>query len=288
MMELDDYLQKHYTQKTSKAYKREIEIYLSNNPKANKYSHSDIVKQIGTLRQRYSKPKTLNRILCGIKAWYNYLAYKGIRKDNPARSIRLRDKQSGDIQLQDLFTTQELEALLTAKKERYANLDYRNKVLITLLIYQALTPTEVEALEVEDIDLEAASIYIKPQARGHGRTLGLKANQIMLFKQYIEENRIKLGVSSEVKAFLIGQRKTPMTASDITKHIKRNYNIYRPRIVNVMTIRQSVITNLLKQNHDLRIVQSFAGHKNPSTTERYKQTNLEALKTAIENYHPIK
>ena len=55
-----------------------------------------------------------------------------------------------------------------------------------------------------------------------------------------------------------------------------------------MTIRQSVITNLLKQNHDLRLVQVFAGHKNQSTTEKYKQANLEALKTAIKQYHPIK
>ena len=55
-----------------------------------------------------------------------------------------------------------------------------------------------------------------------------------------------------------------------------------------MTIRQSVITNLLKQNHDLRLVQVFAGHKNPSTIEKYKQADLEALKTAIKQYHPIK
>ena len=79
-----------------------------------------------------------------------------------------------------------------------------------------------------------------------------------------------------------------MTAEDITKHIKRNYNIYKPRKVNALTIRQSVITNLLKQNNDLRIVQSFAGHKYPSTTERYKQSNVEALQTALQIYHPIK
>jgi integrase/recombinase XerD len=80
-----------------------------------------------------------------------------------------------------------------------------------------------------------------------------------------------------------------MVAEDITKHIKRSYGkFYAPRNVNAQTIRQSVITNLLKQNNDLRLVQAFAGHKYPSTTEKYKQTNVTQLKLALELHHPFK
>jgi integrase/recombinase XerD len=289
MMEtLNTYLLKHYTKKTAIAYQREIEIYISNNKKAEKFTYAEIINYIGILRAKYSNSKTINRILSSIKAYYSYLCFIGTRKDNPTKSIRLRDKQSRDIQLQDLFTSDELETLLTAKKERYTNLDYRNKVLMSLLIYQALKPNEIEALQCDEINLEQATIYIKSSAKNNSRTLALKANQILLFKKYLEEIRVKLVAENETKSFIIGQRKEPMTAEDITKHIKRNYNIYKPRKVNALTIRQSVITNLLKQNNDLRIVQSFAGHKYPSTTERYKQSNVEALQTALQIYHPIK
>jgi integrase/recombinase XerD len=288
METLNTYLLKHYTKKTAIAYQREIEIYISNNKKAEKYTYSEIVNYIGILRTNYTNSKTINRILSSIKAYYSYLCFIGTRKDNPTKSIRLRDKQSRDIQLQDLFTGEELEALLTAKKERYTNLDYRNKVLMSLLIYQALKPNEIETLQCDEINLEQATIYIKSSAKNNSRTLALKANQILLFKKYLEEIRPKLIQDNETKSFIIGQRKEPMTAEDITKHIKRNYNIYKPRKVNTLTIRQSVITNLLKQNNDLRIVQSFAGHKYPSTTERYKQSNVEALQTALQIYHPIK
>lgn len=289
MMEtLSTYLQKHYTKKTAIAYQREIEIYISNNKKAEKFTYSEIINYIGILRTKYSNSKTINRILSSIKAYYSYLCFIEVRKDNPTKSIRLRDKQSRDIQLQDLFTSDELETLLTAKQERYTNLDYRNKVLMSLLIYQALKPNEIEALQCDEINLEEANIYIKSSAKNNSRTLALKANQILLFKKYLEEIRVKLVAENETKSFIIGQRKEPMTAEDITKHIKRNYNIYKPRKVNALTIRQSVITNLLKQNNDLRIVQSFAGHKYPSTTERYKQSNVEALQTALQIYHPIK
>lgn len=287
-MKLHEYLQKHYTKKTAIAYIREIEIYTDNNPTAKKYTYAEIVNYIGILRTKYSNSKTINRILSSIKAYYNYLCFIELRKDNPTKSIRLRDKQSRDIQLQDLFTSEELETLLNAKQERYNKLDYRNKVLMSLLIYQALKPGEIESLQIDEINLDEATVYIKPSAKNNSRTLSLKANQILLFKKYMEEIRLKLLNGNETKAFIIGHRKEPMTAEDITKHIKRNYNIYKPRNVNALTIRQSVITNLLKQNNDLRIVQSFAGHKYPSTTEKYKQSNVEALQTALQIYHPIK
>lgn len=285
---LKQYLEKYYTKKTVKAYQREIENYISNNPQNKKYTYTEIINYIGILRTQYSNPNTINRILASIKAYYSYLCYIEERKDNPTQSIRLRDKKSRDIQLQDLFTTEELEALLTAKQERYTNLENRNKVLMSLLIYQALKPNELEALQCDEINLEEATIYIKSSAKNNSRTLSLKANQILLFKKYLEETRPKLLQNHQTQTLIIGQRKEPMIAEDITKHIKRNYNIYKPRKVNALTIRQSVITNLLKQNNDLRIVQSFAGHKYPSTTERYKQSQVDELQKAIEKHHPIR
>ena len=80
-----------------------------------------------------------------------------------------------------------------------------------------------------------------------------------------------------------------MRGADIVKHIITGFRgKFTGRKVNCQTIRQSVITNLLKAGNDLRIVQVFAGHKYPDTTEKYKQTDTEALKTAIQNYHPIR
>ena len=286
-MILEQYLKSHYSPDTAKAYKREIEIYLSNYPAAEKANYKDLTNYIGALRQRYNKPATISRILSSIKVYYDYLCSEGIRNDNPTKAIKLRDKQSRDIQLQDLFTTEELEILLN-RKERYTNLDYRNKVLSSLLIYQALHPGEIENLLIENINLDSGSIYIKPTYKTNSRTLQLKPNQILLFHQYINEIRPKLLQQTQSNVLLIGIRSGIMTGEDITKHIKRSFKeLYPNRKVNAQTIRQSVITNLLKQGHDLSLVQNFAGHKYPSTTEKYKQSEIETLKAAVNKYHPI-
>jgi len=286
-MMIEQYLKNHYSPDTAKAYKREIEIYRSNFKEADKANYKDIIHYIGLLRQRYSKAATISRIVSSIKVYYDYLCFCGIRNDNPTRAIRLRDQRTRDIQLQDLFTAEELEQLLN-RKERYTNLDYRNKVLSSLLVYQALHPGEAEAVRSEDINLATGSIYIKSTAKTNSRILQLKPNQILLFHQYITEIRTKLLNGSASNCLLIGIRGGAMSAEDITRHIKRSFaGLYPNRKVTAQTIRQSVITNLLKQGHDLSLVQNFAGHKYPSTTERYKQSEIETLKAAVNKYHPL-
>ncbi len=60
---IENYLQKHYSPDTAKAYKREIEIYLSNYPTASTANYKGLTNYIGALRQRYNKPATISRIL---------------------------------------------------------------------------------------------------------------------------------------------------------------------------------------------------------------------------------
>jgi integrase/recombinase XerD len=286
-MTIKTYLQKHYTPGTAKAYSREIAIYLSNYPTAHAAVYKDITNYIGGLRGRYSKASTINRIVSSIKAYYDYLCSENMRSDNPARAIRLRDKRTRDIQLQDLFTTEELEALLN-RKEHFVNLYYRNKVLISLLIYQALCPAEMAALSLGDIDLGAGNIYIKATGKTNSRTLQLKPGQVLLFHQYITAIRPKLLKQNSSDKLLIGERGKAMPGEDITKHVKRSFKeLYPARKVNAQAIRQSVITNLLKQGHDISVVQVFAGHKYPSSTEKYKQGEIETLQSAVNKYHPL-
>jgi integrase/recombinase XerD len=286
-MTLESYLQKHYSLATAKAYQREIEIYVSSYTAAAQAKYSEVINYIGSLRQRYSNASTINRILAAIKVYYDYLCAIEARGDHPARSIRLRDQRSRDIQLQDLFTAKELEALLD-RKERYWHLDYRNKVLISLLIYQGLHPQELAALKTTDFNLHAGQVYVKATAKTNSRTLALKSSQILLLQEYMGEIRSRLLQGNATAWLLIGIRGAPMSAPDITKHVKRTYKgVYTGRLVNAQTIRQSVIAHLLKAGNDISVVQAFAGHKYPSSTQQYQQNEVKTLQAAVNKHHPF-
>ncbi|TWF40346.1 integrase/recombinase XerD [Chitinophaga polysaccharea] len=287
-MTLYEYLESHYTPATVESYHREITIFLSSYPSASMATYADLISYLGVLRERYNNAATLNRILCSIKVYYDYLCCTSRRSDHPARSILLRDQRSRDVQLQDLFTGEELERLLD-RKERYQALYYRNRVLMGLLIYQGLKPQEIAAIGIQDINLEVGSIYIKSTPTTNSRTLSLKPGQILLFYTWLREVRPQLLKGADSDVLLIGHRSRSMSADDIVKHVISSYkNVYPGRSVTAQAIRGSVIANLLAQGHDISVVQRFAGHKYPSSTERYRQSQVEALKSAIEQYHPMR
>lgn len=285
-MTIAEYLRKHHSPATAKAYQREIKIYLSVNPKASQSSFKDVMEYIGTLRKKYSNAASIHRIVSSIKVYYKYLNYTHQRKDNPARSIKLRDKRHKALQVQDLFTTAELELLLE-RKERYSDLQIRNQVVISLLIYQALTTGEMAALTVQDINLEEGTIKIKATPKTNARELKLKTRQIMLLHKYISEVRTKL-LTITTDKLIITKLGTAETGEGIHYLVSTYKKLFADRNLNPKTIRMSVITNLLKEGKDLRIVQAFAGHKYPSATERYKQSGIEELKQVIQKLHPLK
>ena len=286
-MSIEEFLSQSLMQSSIKTYIYDIEKYKKHDKNVAKYDYQKVMKYIEILRHTHAISH-IQKIIASIKKYYDYLIEIGKRKDNPARAIRIRDAKENPIQLQDLFTEKELQILLVTRIERYPFLNKRNKIIMSLLVYQALRTGEIENIKLTDIDLEKATIQIHKTGITNARNLPLKAEQILLFYDYINNHRTKL-VTFRTKEnyFLLGKLGTPTTVDDIN-YLISTYQKQSKKKLTTITIRQSVIANLLIKNNDLRIVQHFAGHKSPDTTEKYRQTGLNALKTAIDKLHPIK
>ena len=280
MKPLEQYLQENLKKSTAKSYLYEIKKYQLINKNTPEYHYKNIMEYVEILRKTY-EPNSITRILAAIKKYYDYLIEIGIRKDNPARSIKLKDTKPNPIQLQDLFTEKELQSLLKPRKERYPILQKRNQIIMSLLVYQGVKVGEIIQLKITDINLEKAQIHITGTAQTNNRILALKAEQILLFYTYLENRK------ATTNYFLTNKLNSPITGDDIN-YLIATYQKQFTKKLTTITIRQSVITNLLTKGNDLRIVQEFAGHKQLDTTEKYKQTGIKALQNAIERNHPIK
>ena len=286
-MKLEDYLSQSLMQSSVESYVYDINKYKKNNKNADKYDYQKVMQHIEILRNKHSV-SNVKRVIASIKKYYDYLIETGKRKDNPARAIRIRDGKENPIQLQDLFTEKELQILLVPRIERYPFLTKRNKIIMSLLVNQGLRLGEIEHLKLTDIDLEKATIQINKTGITNARNLPLKAEQILLLYEFISKDRNKLKTwRNDQNALLLGKLGTPIRNEDVD-YLISTYQKQSKKKLTTTTIRQSVIANLLIKNNDLRIVQHFAGHKSLDTTEKYRQTGLNALKTAIDKLHPIK
>ena len=281
-MELEQYLRERNAPGTVKRYLREIELFFSSVQTPQTAKYNQIMAYLGKLR---GKQNNINVSLSAIKRYYDYLMAVDLRQDHPAKSIRLRDKRSRDVQLQDLFKPEELEGLLD-RKERYPVLKHRNQIIISLLIYQALTNGDITNLQLDAINLEAGTINIKSGRRTNGRVLKLTGQQVFWLMNYLQNDRPKL-IKTDTQKLIISKIGTAENGEGIGYVIETCRHLFPDRKLNAKTIRQSVITNLLKEGKDLRLVQAFAGHKYPSATEKYKQTHIEHLKQQVLKYHPL-
>ena len=287
-MNLQDYLQNELLESSVKTYLYEIEKFKKHYRNPEKLSYQNLMEYVELLRKNYN-PQSVKRTIYAIKKYYEYLVNIGKVKINIATNIKIKDGKENPIQLQELLTEKELQKLLEPREERYSMLAKRNQIVISLLVNQALLVGDIERLKIEDLDLKDAKISIQKTGITNSRILELKAEQILLFYQYLNEDRTLLANNRQPSTnnFLLGKLGTKITSDDINYLISTYRKNFAKKLTSI-TIRQSVIKLKLDSGENLRKVQYFAGHKHADTTEKYKETGINALQTAINQFHPIK
>ena len=288
-MTLEQYLKEHYSPTATGNYQYLINRFKSLTHSPEKASYQDVMNYIASLRETGKHPKTIRNHLFAIKIYYRYLVAEGVRNDHPCQFLFLQDKINRAVDVQSLYSMPQMEKFLESYNPNPKNqpTKQREKTVISLLIYQALTVLEISQLNVQDLNLEKATIRVKGNVKNNGRTLDLKPTQIMLLHNYMNETREKLLTrnKTESEALIISNTGKRIPPHGISRTI--NCNRKPSEKMQPLKIRQSVIAHLLKSGNDLRIVQVFAGHKRAAATEEYKQTGLEELKAVIDKLHPL-
>jgi site-specific recombinase XerD len=289
MNELEQYLQSKYRPQTVKAYLYDIHNYHAwmGEEQAQCAQYDHILIYIKYLRERKAiapSPQVIQKTVCALKAYYTFLVEQDERKRHPCLDLKLIDNRTKEVQIQDLFTVQELQNLLQ-RGERYSLLKRRNALIMSLLVHQALTAAEIVNLTLEDLDLDQATLNIRQNTQTEGRILDLKATQISLFYAYLNEDRPKLMTLKT--PFLILTKRGTVENTEGVQYLVSTFRPFFKRKITPTTIRQSVIVNRLKAGEDLRHVQLFAGHRSISSTERYKTSGLDELKAVIMTNHPL-
>lgn len=245
--------------------------------------YKTFLKYVEELKKTKIKARTLQSYIGNLKIYFRYLQEENYRSDNPIENINIK----GTIRtvLGNLLTADELEDLYYSYQTTANDLARkRNKIIIGLLVYQGLHSKELQYLKEEHIELYKGKIHIPQTKRTNGRTLELKPWQLMEMMEYLQQIRPKIVPKGEENLFTSSYGNTNI--SNVIKKISEELKLINYSYQNAIQIRNSVIVNWLKI-HNLRKTQVLAGHRYISSTERYKQDNLESLHEMINSFHPI-
>lgn len=293
----EDYLeQNNYSKSTIAHYLKRIKEFTvwskKYGIKASEIDYKTCLKYIKYLQEKRIQVQTINNHIVTLRNYFNYLIEINKRTENPIEKVSVK----GTVKrvLHNLLDADELEDLYysyeTEKFNKYANKKTkltakRNKIITGLMVYQGLNITNLKSLLLEHLELYKGRIYVPSTKRNNSRTMELKSWQVMDLLEYINEIRPEIAKYNQIhnEELLIPQNHF----NDLVRiGIVRNLKKINHKVTNVHHLRASVIVNWLGQ-YNIRKVQYLAGHKYISSTENYKQDNLESLQEAVNEFHPL-
>jgi len=243
-------------------------------------TYTEILDYADQLKNEGKGVNLINRMMLSLRYYFDYLQFENQASYNPAAGINLK----GAIRSvpNNLLSKDELDALYHAYQIVDAR-THRNKVMLGLLVYQALTREELETLRPEHLKLREGRIQVPATGRQNERLLDLQPFQILDLQEYVLLIRTQLQSRSPR---LFTGRDDNEDLKNTLLHLNHALRRINPKVKHAQQIRQSVITEWLKDK-DLRVVQYMAGHRYVSSTERYRESNLEELKDALSKHHPM-
>ena len=260
--------------------------------------YNDLLSFIDYCKLEDKPRQTINSMLRSVRNYYEFLKLSHPSLINPAASLYLKGTRKTVVS--NIIAFERLEELYriypnTSLREK------RNKIILSLLVYQGVDTGELGRLEVEHIKLREGKIYIPGGHKSNHRTLELKSFQLRELQKYVTHIRAQIleqigspkparkpemihkeKIESQLFISINGSENIKNSLLHLFRDVRRKY----PEIKNAGQIRQSVIVHWLK-TMNLRQVQYMAGHKYVSSTERYKMNNLVNLQNKLEKLHPL-
>ena len=216
---------KGYSYNTIKQYLYDIQLLIKIigvNPV--KWSKKDIENAIEKLRrERNYRDNTINRKICSVKIFFNYLVNIGLVKENPAININLYQKRRKSKDKINYHLLEEEVKILMKTAD-----SLRDKLIISLLYEAGLKIDELATLKWSNIDLEHGVIFVEDERGFIKRIVHLPKQTLHLLTEYhdryhkLGEARV-LGISKRTIQYIVKKLrdeasvKTKITPSLLTK-----------------------------------------------------------------------
>ena len=227
-------------------------------------------------------PRSLARILSGVRQFYRFLVIDGYLEVDPTE---LLESPKQPDHLPEVLSTAEVDLL-----EQAIDLSkwegHRNRAIIEVLYSCGLRVSELTNLKLSNLYIEEQ--YIRVMGKGSKERLVPISPRALdeLNYWFADRNVMKIKPGEEDYVFL-NRRGQHLTRTMILIMIKR-YAVEAgiKKTISPHTLRHSFATSLLEGGADLRAIQAMLGHESIGTTEIYTHIDTSTLRQEILEHHP--
>lgn len=206
------------------------------------------------------------------------------RKENPALLLKTEKRET---KLPSNILDEEYLLNIYISIKANTVIEKRNKVVMGLAIYQGLKRSDLELIQLENVDLKNNRIFIPSTKSSNSRYIPLKSYQLQDLQYYIYDLRPQLLINAKKQTnklfFSMGLgEKLNNVLTRMLKILKSDFSY----ITSLAQFQQSRITLWLKE-FGLRQTQYLSGFKYVTSVERYVTNNNDSLREKIKLIHPL-
>lgn len=241
---------------------------------------------------------TLRQWLSIIRSFFLWLNRSGNLIHNPAERLAFPQKEQS---LPHVLNESDIARLIETP-DTTTTLGLRDRALLELLYATGIRHSEVQKLDLYDVDTAAYCLTVRLGKGQRDRVVPLTETSTHWLTRYLTAARPELAAG---KLWGKGKRRGPPKLIPPTSALwlsvtgcRLSYQMIADRIrdyaleaelkATVHTFRHCCATHLLRGGASIRHVQQLLGHRDLNTTEIYTHVEIQDLKQAVETAASIK
>lgn len=218
------------------------------------------------LRDKGYSQATIARKIAAVKSFFRYAQEAGLVAANPAAALAAPRVRRAAPKAP---TSDEIESLLSVGCAGGAPADQRDRAMLTLLYHSGMRVSEIVALDLSDLDLDAATVRCTERA-GRTRSIPLLDAARAAIAEYLADGRPFFAQDDAESALFLNQRGMRLTRQGFWLIFKGRAK--RAGVSLFLTphrLRHAFALRHLGAGTSLRDLQELLGHVNISTTQVY-------------------
>ena len=247
-------------------------------------TRSDLEAFVRRLMGEGRSPRSVARMVAGVRGFYRFLTVHHHIPENPA--VDLQPPKAWQV-LPKFLSVDQVDKLLRAPDVSTAR-GLRDRALIELLYATGLRVSELVALRPQDLHLDAG--YLTTMGKGRKQRLVPVGDEAAKWvTRYLADGRpALLKRRSSPRLFVNARGGGPgITRVGFWKILKGyGKTIGIARQLSPHVLRHSFATHLLERGADLRAIQLMLGHADLSTTQIYTHILDARMRALYDRYHP--
>lgn len=250
-------------------------------------SKKDVRSFVVALVEKQAAPKSINRKISSLHAFFKFALIKQIVDKDPTELIKNVKEPK---KIPTFITEKQLDKVVEVQSKKIEYDDLLNFAILFTLYSTGLRRSELACLTHDNLDIDGATIKVVGKG-AKVRIVPISEQLKNVLQNYIQQRNSMISEQniciSQKNALFLSLKGKPINYNQIYSIVKKTVKQFGlPSNCSPHSLRHTFATHLLNAGVELRTIQELLGHANLNATQIYTHTSTEELKKTFNNAHP--